>query len=138
MRYSTFVPVLPPPSICPDKYKCHSKCHRPISLSPLPFPVFVPMSSDLKYEPSDSEKKTSSVEHDVYHSKAHDGMLVIENAEGEGLQRQLKNRHAQMISIGGVIGTGLFLGTAGSLASAGPAGLLLGYLIVSSVCVGGE
>ncbi|KAF8464510.1 amino acid permease-domain-containing protein [Gautieria morchelliformis] len=56
--------------------------------------------------------------------------------EGEGLQRQLKNRHAQMISIGGVIGTGLFLGTASSLASGGPGGLLLGYLIVSSVCVG--
>lgn len=40
-----------------------------------------------------------------------------------------------MISIGGVIGTGLFLGTAGSLASGGPLGLLLGYAIVSSACV---
>jgi len=51
------------------------------------------------------------------------------------LQRGLKNRHAQMISIGGVIGTGLFLGTAKSLAAGGPLGLLLGYLIVSSACV---
>ncbi|KIJ55957.1 hypothetical protein M422DRAFT_198811 [Sphaerobolus stellatus SS14] len=41
-----------------------------------------------------------------------------------------------MISIGGVIGTGLFLGTATSLASGGPGGLLLGYTVVSSVCVG--
>ena len=38
-------------------------------------------------------------------------------------------------SIGGVIGTGLFLGTAKSLAAGGPLGLLLGYLIVSSACV---
>jgi yeast amino acid transporter len=45
---------------------------------------------------------------------------------GEGkLHRQLKNRHIAMISIGGVIGTGLFLGTASSLASGGPVGLLL-------------
>lgn len=51
------------------------------------------------------------------------------------LHRGLKNRHAQMISIGGVIGTGLFLGTAKSLAAGGPLGLLLGYAIVSSACV---
>lgn len=45
---------------------------------------------------------------------------------GEGqLHRQLKNRHIAMISIGGVIGTGLFLGTGASLASGGPVGLLL-------------
>ncbi|EMD41814.1 hypothetical protein CERSUDRAFT_79441 [Gelatoporia subvermispora B] len=50
------------------------------------------------------------------------------------LKRQLKNRHVAMISIGGVIGTGLFLGTAGSLANGGPVGLLLGYGIVGTIC----
>eukprot|EP00914_Ancora_sagittata_P015549 GHVO01030856.1.p1 GENE.GHVO01030856.1~~GHVO01030856.1.p1 ORF type:complete len:498 (+),score=21.02 GHVO01030856.1:1-1494(+) len=39
-----------------------------------------------------------------------------------------------MISIGGVIGTGLFLGTATSLANGGPVGLLLGYITVGTVC----
>jgi yeast amino acid transporter len=34
----------------------------------------------------------------------------------------------------GVIGTGLFLGTAGSLRSGGPVGLLLGYLLVGTIC----
>ena len=34
----------------------------------------------------------------------------------------------------GVIGTGLFLGTATSLAAGGPIGLLLGYMTVGSVC----
>ena len=37
-------------------------------------------------------------------------------------------------SIGGVIGTGLFLGTANSLQAGGPLGLLLGYLIVGTIC----
>jgi amino acid transporter len=50
-----------------------------------------------------------------------------------GLQRSLKPRHIQMIAIGGVIGTGLFLGTANDLAHGGPAGLLLGYCIMASL-----
>lgn len=49
------------------------------------------------------------------------------------LHRQLKNRHIAMISIGGVIGTGLFLGTANSLANGGPLGLLLGYVVMGSI-----
>ncbi|KAF9068022.1 amino acid permease [Rhodocollybia butyracea] len=52
----------------------------------------------------------------------------------QGLHRQLKNRHIAMISIGGVIGTGLFLGTANSLANGGPIGLLLGYITVGTTC----
>ncbi|KAJ7781544.1 amino acid permease/ SLC12A domain-containing protein [Mycena metata] len=38
-----------------------------------------------------------------------------------------------MISIGGVIGTGLFLSTANSLRFGGPVGILLGYLAVGSI-----
>ena len=36
-------------------------------------------------------------------------------------------------SIGGVIGTGLFLGTATSLQNGGPIGLLLGYTVVGTI-----
>ncbi|PWN52633.1 hypothetical protein IE53DRAFT_384890 [Violaceomyces palustris] len=39
-----------------------------------------------------------------------------------------------MIAIGGVIGTGLFLGTANALKHGGPLGLWLGYCIIGSVC----
>ncbi|THG94146.1 hypothetical protein EW026_g7267 [Hermanssonia centrifuga] len=53
---------------------------------------------------------------------------------GSTLHRTMKNRHIAMISIGGVIGTGLFLGTAGVLATGGPIGLLLGYVVVGTIC----
>ncbi|KAG0150846.1 hypothetical protein CROQUDRAFT_651677 [Cronartium quercuum f. sp. fusiforme G11] len=43
------------------------------------------------------------------------------------LHRQLKNRHVAMISIGGAIGTGLFIGTGTALSHGGPAALVLGY-----------
>lgn len=46
----------------------------------------------------------------------------------EELHRGLKNRHVQMIAIGGTIGVGLFLGSAVAIQKAGP-GLALSYAI---------
>ncbi|KAJ5223653.1 Amino acid/polyamine transporter I [Penicillium chermesinum] len=57
----------------------------------------------------------------------------IEDSNNHGLQRRLKPRHLQMIAIGGVIGTGLFLGTGSDLQHGGPAGLLLGYCIMAAL-----
>ncbi|KAG1755091.1 amino acid permease [Suillus paluster] len=57
----------------------------------------------------------------------------IRGPQPHTLQRKLKNRHIAMISIGGVIGTGLFVGTANSLAWGGPVGLLLGYMVMGSI-----
>lgn len=48
-------------------------------------------------------------------------------APGE-LKRGLKNRHIQLIAMGGAIGTGLFLGSASVLQTAGPS-MILGYAI---------
>ena len=48
------------------------------------------------------------------------------NSEDAGYHKALKPRQLQMIAIGGAIGTGLFLGAGGRLASAGP-GLFLVY-----------
>ena len=45
------------------------------------------------------------------------------------LQRELSNRHIQLIAIGGAIGTGLFLGAGESIHLAGPS-ILLTYIIV--------
>ncbi|KAF8902381.1 general amino acid permease 1 [Gymnopilus junonius] len=70
----------------------------------------------------------------AFHFDAHDLDRV---------QRRLKQRHVQMIAIAGTIGTGLFLGSGGALASAGPLGALIAYVLVgtvaySSLCAVGE
>ncbi|MDT6964594.1 MULTISPECIES: amino acid permease [unclassified Cupriavidus] len=48
------------------------------------------------------------------------------------LQRGLKNRHIQLIALGGAIGTGLFLGIAQTIKLAGPS-VLLGYALAGIV-----
>jgi len=50
----------------------------------------------------------------------------MQDIPSTALQRGLKNRHIQLIALGGAIGTGLFLGSAGVLKMAGPA-MILGY-----------
>lgn len=50
------------------------------------------------------------------------------SAEDAGYHKSLRPRQLQMIAIGGAIGTGLFLGAGGRLASAGP-GLFLIYAV---------
>lgn len=46
------------------------------------------------------------------------------------LQRKLGARHLNMIAIGGSIGTGLFLASGATIASAGPGGALLAYALI--------
>lgn len=51
---------------------------------------------------------------------------------GDELKRGLKNRHIQLIALGGAVGTGLFLGSASVIQSAGP-GIILGYIIAGFI-----
>lgn len=52
------------------------------------------------------------------------------NEENGGLKRKLKARHLTMISLGGTIGTGLFLASGGAIHTAGPGGALLAYALI--------
>ena len=52
----------------------------------------------------------------------------MSDSNAPALERGLKNRHIQMIALGGAIGTGLFYGSAKSIALVGPA-ILLAYLL---------
>jgi AAT family amino acid transporter len=62
-------------------------------------------------------------------SRYHNGRPV----QSDRLNRALSARQVQMIAIGGTIGTGLFLGTGKSLATGGPASMLIAYFIVGCI-----
>ncbi|MED1488512.1 amino acid permease [Bacillus smithii] len=59
--------------------------------------------------------------------KIQDGRHATETGK---LKRGLRSRHLTMISLGGTIGTGLFLASGGAIHTAGPGGALLSYLII--------
>ena len=54
-------------------------------------------------------------------------------SENQNLSRGLKNRHVQLLAIGGAIGTGLFLGSGRSIHLAGPS-ILFAYMITGVLC----
>ncbi|MGG3123089.1 amino acid permease [Priestia megaterium] len=54
--------------------------------------------------------------------------MHVDNKQNE-LQRTMKSRHLFMIALGGVIGTGLFLGSGITISQAGPMGAILAYLL---------
>ncbi|NTU28424.1 amino acid permease [Bacillus tequilensis] len=56
-----------------------------------------------------------------------------DNINQQKLERGLKNRHIQLIAIGGAIGTGLFLGSGKSIHFAGPS-ILFAYMITGIIC----
>ncbi|MBO0960510.1 amino acid permease [Neobacillus sp. MM2021_6] len=56
-------------------------------------------------------------------------MNLQESNSTHELKRTMKSRHLFMISLGGVIGSGLFLGSGYTISHAGPAGAILSYIV---------
>jgi hypothetical protein len=81
---------------------------------------------DNKPEYSPTEKEAPANVGEVYHQSSDYG------AETE-LKRLLSTRHVTMIALGSSIGMGLWLGSGKSLASGGPAGIFLGYVLAGSM-----
>ncbi len=57
---------------------------------------------------------------------------VVEQGDAK-LARKLKSRHVVLMAIGSCLGTGLLLNSGSSLNTAGPVGMILGYLTMSLV-----
>lgn len=55
--------------------------------------------------------------------------LVLENVDG--LKRRLSGRQIQMVTIGGSIGTALFVSIGGGLTQGGPGSLLIAFIMYS-------
>jgi amino acid transporter len=90
------------------------------------------------------EKESDSLENGgVIQARQTNPAFHLDEHDLDRVQRRLKQRHVQMIAIAGTIGTGLFLGSGGALASAGPLGALIAYALVgtvayASLCAVGE
>lgn len=75
----------------------------------------------------DYSEKIETLEAENHHNN-------LSTGEGEtGLQRNLKARHLTMISLGGTIGTGLFLASGSSIATAGPGYALVAYGLIGTM-----
>ncbi|WP_037573249.1 amino acid permease [Phaeacidiphilus oryzae] len=68
------------------------------------------------------------------HSPVTAGSADGTTAAGDGLRSGLKSRHLSMISIGGVIGAGLFVGSGAGINAAGP-GILISYALTGLMIV---
>ncbi|VUC36583.1 unnamed protein product [Clonostachys rosea] len=85
-------------------------------------------NTNIKPATGTGAKDTNSTTRASHPFDVEDG--VVEAQANGTLKRDLKNRHMQMIAIGGAIGAGLFVGSGGALYKGGPAALVIGYIIV--------
>ncbi|ORE22328.1 hypothetical protein BCV71DRAFT_241131 [Rhizopus microsporus] len=96
----------------------------------------IEQESDIKAhhgaEKPPPEYEIEKMDSSSYHSKRSKNAIGDEEdleSLQHGTHRGLDARHIQMISLGGAIGTGLFLSSGSSIAEAGPAGALIAYCV---------
>ncbi|OHE95087.1 amino acid permease [Colletotrichum orchidophilum] len=92
-----------------------------------------PLSKEGTYADASNDGKSHDQDLSQRESNTYGETNVV--AQG-GTKRNVKSRHAQMIAIGGSIGTGLFVGSGQVLAAGGPAFLFLSYALTSLLVYG--
>ncbi|QIX01608.1 hypothetical protein AMS68_007125 [Peltaster fructicola] len=94
------------------------------------------MADTSPYTLKDTDHVRKSEKVDLYAIQSLDDGCIEEQAHSsEGLHREMNSRHLTFISLGSVIGTGIFLGIGSTLSSSGPVGLVLAYSIICSVVI---
>lgn len=78
--------------------------------------------------PSNDQLSGHLIGSDAYYEKG--VYFYMDNQQEPQLKRKLKSRHLSMISLGGTIGTGLFLASGGAIHTAGPGGVIVAYLLI--------
>jgi yeast amino acid transporter len=86
------------------------------------------MEEHKQPEHKDVMTATHSVSGDV-DNVDHFEIVTTPLEAANNVKRGLKSRHMQFYAIGGTVGTGLFIGIGGGLATGGPLSLFLGYSI---------
>ncbi|KAK6460517.1 amino acid permease/ SLC12A domain-containing protein [Scheffersomyces coipomensis] len=89
----------------------------------------------MSYIDSDSpNQEKSSLTHDL-EKVTNDDVSSTDRqiAQTENLNRSLRGRTINMITIAGVIGSGLYLGTGKMLATGGPLSMLLAYVVIGLI-----
>ena len=89
-----------------------------------------PLKGWAKFKDSFKRADTDAMGIDPNLSEAEKIAILTANSP---LSKSLKNRHLQMIAIGGSIGTGLFVGSGSSLHTGGPAGLIIAYILIGTM-----
>lgn len=74
------------------------------------------------------DKETSN--EDVYAGQVIDYAGEPNSTHNTGLHRNFKARHIQMITLGGCIGSGIFIGTGKALHEGGAAAMIIGYTLI--------
>ncbi|KAJ8659339.1 hypothetical protein O0I10_005054 [Lichtheimia ornata] len=70
---------------------------------------------------------------DVYDDSASMRSVSTYASTQQNLKRSMKSRHLAMISLGGVIGQGVFVSSGANLREAGPAGVLIAYSLIGFI-----